>query len=231
MSKSISRLVFDFETEQFNDLFRYATSPQERIRHAPKLRVACVLNMVSGSYSYYLPGTADKLIARLLKADQIISYNGKGFDMLVLQRHHRLSKKAAALINSHHIDLCQEVERLAGRRCKLDELARLNLNEKKHTDGRQMSSLNMSALRLACQSDVSQTHRIFLKWKDGSLQLPPPKWRNSGSGDIPLIHLHLPNPFPYAYIDQDTEDMTEGQLAEYLAGTWGVRSDGTLVEM
>jgi len=92
-------LIFDFETEQFTDSFRYAIGIDQKIKFAPKLRVACVYNLNTGKYTYYRPGTTDKLIARLLNADFIVSFNGKCFDLLVLQRHHRLGKRKADQLN------------------------------------------------------------------------------------------------------------------------------------
>jgi len=219
-------LIFDFETEQFTDSFRYAIGIDQKIKFAPKLRVACVYNLNTGKYTYYRPGTTDKLIARLLNADFIVSFNGKCFDLLVLQRHHRLGKRKADQLNRKHIDLCEEVKTMSSRRWSLNKLARLNLGEAKHTNGREMTSLNLAALKIACRSDVSQTYRIFLKWMDGSLMIPKETSRRAATVDIPLIHHHLPNPFPYNYIDLDLDDMTEGQMAEYLAGTWGILDDG-----
>lgn len=220
-------LVFDFETEQFTDSFRYAIGIDQKIEFAPKLRVACVYNISSGKYTYYRSGTINKLIARLLNADFIVSFNGKCFDLLVLQRHHRLGKRRADQLNRKHIDLCEEVETMSSRRWSLNKLSRLNLGEAKHTNGREMASLNLAALKIACRSDVSQTHRIFLKWMDGSLIVPENTFcrKSQVRGDRPLVHSHLPDPFPYQYVDQDCEDMTEGQMAEYLAGTWGILDD------
>ena len=52
--------------------------------------------------------------------------------------------------------------------------------------------------------------------------------RDDDIDDMLLIHHHLP---PGRYIMLDTTDMTEGQLSEYMAGTWGVNEDGDYVEM
>jgi RNase_H superfamily len=220
------QVVFDFETEPFTDQFRYSNGA-ERFRYAPKLRLACVFDIKSKRYSYYEPTSIDALITVLMKADQVISFNGKNFDLLVLQRHYRLRKSDLAEINRRHLDLCEEVERVAGMRFSLDKLSRKNLGESKHTKGREMVSLGTESLRAACMSDVSQTYRLYLKFSDGSLRLPESGGyeRASAKDERILIHHHLPDPFPYQYIDQDCSEMTEGQMAEYLAGTWGILND------
>lgn len=222
------RLVFDFETELFNDRFKYASCLDEKRKHAPKLRLACIFDTSTGKYTYYRPQSVPRMIARLLKAEEIVSFNGKNFDLLVLRRHHRLSKRDADRLNRKHIDLCEEVEQEAGHRLSLDKLSKINLGERKHTDGRRMSSLDLAGLRVACMSDVSQTYRLFLKFVEGSLMIPEntPRSGLPARSDSPLIHSHLPDPFPYQYIDLDCDDMTEGEMAEYLAGTWGILDDG-----
>ncbi len=221
------QLVFDFETERFGDEFHHAIGA-DRVKFAPRLRIACVYDTATKEYSYFEPKDARVLIARLESADQIISFNGKSFDLLVLQRHHRLSKTAVDSLNRNHIDLCEEVENEIGYRLSLDKLSRINLGERKHTNGREMSALDLADLRVACRSDVSQTHRLFQKLVDGSLVIPENTFRRRAQArsDMPLIHSHLPDPFPYQYIDLDCDDMTEGESAEYLAGTWGILNDG-----
>ena len=221
------RLVFDLETAQFSETFRHCFG-EGKIHFAPKLRLGCVYDMSRKDYTFYEPKQAKKLIEDLLGADEIISFNGKNFDLLVLQRHHRLSKRAVIQLNKKHIDLCEEVECKVGYRLSLDKLSRMNLGEKKHTQGREMFSMNMEELRAACRSDVSQTHRLLVRHEEGTLCYPERQFR-SGEGsksDRPLIHSHLPDPFPYEYLDLDCEDLSEGELAEYLAGTWGILNDG-----
>ena len=88
-------------------------------------------------------------------------------------------------------------------------------------DGREMASLDLEALKPSRQSDISQTYQLYLKWRDGSLKFPEGMTRDDCfDDDICLIHSHLP---PGRYIMLDTSDMTDGQMAEYLAGTWGIR--------
>ncbi len=222
-----TQLVFDFETEQFCDEFHHAIGA-DRVKFAPKLRIACVYDIHTNQYSYFEQKSADTLVTVLMNADEIVSFNGKNFDLLVLQRHHGLSQNDADAMNRKHIDLCEEVEREVGYPLKLDKLSRINLEERKHTNGREMSALDLADLRAACRSDVSQTYRLFQKLVEGSLIIPMNTFRSRAEvrSDRPLIHSHLPDPFPYEYIDLDCDDMSEGELAEYLAGTWGILDDG-----
>jgi hypothetical protein len=149
---------------------------------------------------------------------------------LVLSRHYGLSTVDRKQLNAEHHDLLSIVEEATGFRAKLDRMTRLNLGEGKKVDSRKTASLDIEALKRACQSDISQTYRLYLKWRDGSLQFPTGMTRDDDIYDYDacLIHSHLP---PGRYIMLDTNDMTEGQLAEYLAGTWGINEDGEFVEM
>jgi hypothetical protein len=223
------RLVFDFETEPFSDEFYKASSPAARLKHAPKLRIGGVYDEANDSYTFYEPADAPALIAHLKGADEIVSFNGRNFDLLVLSRHHGLSATDRKRLNAKHHDLLEIVVGEIGFRVSLNNLAQRNLGERKMVGGKEMANLDITTLAEACCSDISQTHRLYLKWLNGTLDLPRNMQRHDDIfEDLPLIHHHLP---PGRYMTLDLEDMTEGQMAEYLAGTWGVTEDGEFVEM
>jgi hypothetical protein len=83
--KGRKRLVFDFETKPFSKRFHDATSRKGRLKHAPKMRIGGVYDVANKTYTFYGPADASALIAHLKSADEIISYNGKNFDLLVLK--------------------------------------------------------------------------------------------------------------------------------------------------
>jgi hypothetical protein len=232
--KGTRTVVFDLETEAFTEAFRSASSEEERLEHAPKMRICCAYDSAAHAYTFYASELAGDLIEHLRSADAIVSYNGKAFDLLVLSRHYGLSRARCAELNAKHHDLLEMVEGNFGRRVGLDDLARENLGERKRVRGRRMADLDMEELKLACQSDVSQTHRLHTKWVDGSLRFPTVLSKRQESDDFDdfdLIHSHLPNDRKYILLTgEELEDMTEGQQADYLAGLWGIDEDGNFVQ-
>lgn len=221
------RVCFDIETEPFSEEFRNAGSSDERKRFAPKMRVACVYSESSNAYSFFTPDRANQLIEVLQNADEVITFNGKNFDILVLRKHHGLKGKVP--LRGKHIDLYEIMTAEAGFRVSLDQASRLNLNEPKHTSGRDMSSLNLMALQNACQSDVSQTYRLWIAHDNGTLRVPERKQRHFDKQDIlgGPGH-HMPSLCPIChdvgcleFVESDTDEMTDGQFAEYMAGTQG----------
>jgi len=166
----VRRIVFDIETEPFTKAFRKAKSVATKIKHAPKLRLACAYIEDTGEYRYFVPETAAKLVALLQRAKEIVSFNGQGFDIPVLQRHYKL--KGPVPKKRIHTDLHLIMSDVAQHRISLDRAALLNLNEKKHTDGREMGELNLEELKVACRSDVWQTYRLFKLFETGKLKIP-----------------------------------------------------------
>ena len=231
-SKSIKRVCFDIETELFDDSFRFAKDLETRLKHIPKMRVACVFD--ESVWKYFLPSEAQQLIQLLLDADEVISFNGKVFDELVLRKHHGMNKKMPK--KGKHIDLLEEVAKGGKRWISLDNLAKENLGEGKHTGGRNMADLDIEALKVACHSDVWQTYRLWKLWKIGKLQIPERKlnfrsrWQNvDGSLDVGPGH-HMPDFCPHCHSintltlldeDEDEDEMSEGQTSDYEAGLWG----------
>jgi hypothetical protein len=70
-----TRIVFDVETEQFTQDFRQAKDIKARLAHAPKMRLACAFDGVR--WMYFLPSEVPELAALLLKADEVVTFNGK----------------------------------------------------------------------------------------------------------------------------------------------------------
>ncbi len=262
------RIIFDIETVPFSDEFKNARSQEKRLEFAPRMRVACALDVrlrslrvaredagsrsvhciidlsdrnvlkAGGRYHYFTPAQSRELIDLLMGADQIVSFNGKRFDLLVLRRHHGLTAKAFATLNRkrRHIDLWEIFTDRCERRVSLDAMARLNLGEGKMVSGRDMAELSLKELKRACRSDVRQTYRLLKLHEAGKIRLPASREQYRGSrqddddGYGPEPHCHLPGS-PGDYMPLDTSEMSEGQEAMYLAGMWGVTWSGRLVEM
>jgi len=221
--------VYDIETEPFSEKFKDAKDVKSRLKNAPKPRVMVVYSSESDKYH---PFTFDQLSAgveMLLSSDVIVSYNGETFDELVLIKSGHLSEPIGSG-TPKSLDLLKELNKFHGYRAKLGALAKLNFGEKKHTLGRKMSEIVGEELIEACKSDVSQTKRLYEMYLQGidSIKYPTSRQRNylmQEAGPAPFDHLatgcfECGSPWGF-FVQEDTEDMTDGQLAEYMAGTWG----------
>jgi hypothetical protein len=191
------------------------------------MRVACVFD--GTDWKYFLPSESAELITLLRKADEIISFNGKAFDELVLRKHYRLV--GGFPTKGKHVDLFALIAKKEDRWVSLHRLAQLNLGERKHTKGRAIGSLDIEALKEACRSDVWQTYRLWEMWRKGTLKIPEQVARDrrepEDDFDVGPGH-HMPDLCPRChavgtliFIEYDTDEMSEGQLADYLAGVSG----------
>ncbi|WCE94930.1 ribonuclease H-like domain-containing protein [Acidithiobacillus ferriphilus] len=134
----------------------------------PQPRVCVCYDSLSDKYETYLPDDFHLLYKKLLKRN-ILSFNGKSFDINVVlknlgrNKHDPLSKK------KNHYDLLDLIHNKEGKRYKLDDLSRANLGERKHTDGRKMKDMSTEKLTEACRSDVWQTYRLMAKFLSGEM--------------------------------------------------------------
>jgi hypothetical protein len=223
-AKNPLRVCFDIETEAFSRKFESARTTEGRLRHAPKMRIACAFD--GTKWTYYLPSDAAALIQLLEGADEVITFNGMAFDELVLRKHHKLPPRVLA-DRKKHIDLYAIIKAETNRSVSLHRLARENLGEPKHTKGRQMANLDIEALKVACRSDVWQTYRLWEMWARGSINIPIPNIRSHDGTCIGPGH-HMPTLCPSCHavgtvelLEHDMDDMSDGQLSDYLAGLYG----------
>ena len=98
-----------------------------------------------------------------------------------------------------------------------------------------MESLDLDALKVACRSDVSQTYRLWKLHTEGRLQAPAGfarAWGSRSGSDLiggprsfmPQFCPHCHDVGSMVFVDwdgDDDDDLTEGQFAEYMAGTQG----------
>lgn len=221
-------VAFHIETEPFSAQFNDAQSDATRKKYAPKMRVACVYDEKENKHLYFEPHEADDLVRILQEASEVISFNGKRFDVLVLRRHYKLRGKVP--LKGRHIDIHEILTGHAGFKVSLDKAVSINFGEKKHTDGRSKESLDIEELKEACRSDVNQTYRLWIEHNNGTLKNPVKSRRSRGERiDLgPSPGHHMPELCPNChdvgsleFIEWDTEEMTDGQFAEYIAGTQG----------
>lgn len=101
----MSRVVFDLETEPFTEAFKAAQTLEERVAHAPRLRLGCAYVEDRDEYRYYDPEQTPEPINVLRDAGEVVTFNGNRFDLLVLARHHGLRERLPA--HGGHVDLCE----------------------------------------------------------------------------------------------------------------------------
>lgn len=222
MKRVKRRIVFDIETYPFSKQFKQAKTSNERLRLAPKMRVACVYDESINKYSYYLPQTAKKLIATLKSADEVISFNGKNFDLLVLSCHYKLQGKVPK--EGKHIDLHEIMSSEVGRLVSLDHAVRINFNEHKQVEGREMVNLDLPALKKACRSDVEQTYRLWKLYIERELKYPESRRGLIDVGPSPgdyMPRICSRCGSSVQFLPSNTENMSEGQLVEYESGLRG----------
>jgi hypothetical protein len=224
--KRIRRVVFDIETELFPPEFRAARSNRERVKLVPRMRVACVFEEHTGRFRYFTERQVSALIDVLAEANEVVSYNGSRYDLLVLRRHYSLANRIPK--KGRHTDLATILSRRAGFNVKLNRAALLNLGESKHTWGRETAKLNLQALKRAARSDVWQTYRLWRLYKQGALRYPlrpMPDDDDSEFGRIAASHVSIPVRCPFCEaqntlhpIEPDFANVTDGQAADYEAG-------------
>lgn len=222
---SIGVVCFDIETFPISLDFKAAKSIKSRKKIVPKMRLACVYLENTDSYEFYSPSEAVDLIKLLNSADKVISFNGKKFDLLVLESYCQ-SKDEVCRIR-HHVDLFEVFKEKSGFKVSVDKASQLNLGESKHTLGRDIHKCSIKEIKEACMSDVSQTYRLWKRYESNDLKFPSKtKWPfRSKEGDHDTVGQFLPpgqdsilDILLMAGIDDPFEVLTEGQFADAIAG-------------
>lgn len=226
----MSRIVFDIETEPFSQEFKDAETKANRRTYAPNPRLACAYIHQKHQYRFFQTKQMHDLIDLLQNCEEVISFNGRQFDFLVLEKYS--GKRIQLKRGAKHTDMHEIMTKKSNFRVSLHLAVRVNFGEKKHTDGRKMTDLDMTALQTACKSDVNQTFRLWKKYRAGSLVFPKKSFRRTSRGEDAIFGIgpgmYMPFECPNCkmvgcleFIEEDPDEMTEGQAVEYLAGTWG----------
>lgn len=163
-------VVFDIETQLFSKSFLDAQrNGVDMFDYMPAPRVCVCYDALSDDYEIYLPDDFHLLYNKLLGRN-ILSFNGKNFDINVILKHLGKNKSDTLANKENHYDLLELVHIKQGKRYKLDDLVRVNLGERKHTDGRKMEEMHIEKLIEACRSDVRQTYRLMKRFLSEGLK-------------------------------------------------------------
>lgn len=167
-------IVFDIETKQFCENFiKYQKLGGARIKeYYPEIRViSCVYVIDKNLYqkSFYSHQVLE-FLKLMRKFDLIISFNGKAFDLPVIQNH--LGYKHPLKLKGTHVDILSEIHLKTSKRVSLDTIVKLNLIGAKKVKGRDMDSFDLEELTEACLSDVKQTYIIYRLMESNSILMP-----------------------------------------------------------
>lgn len=149
----MDQIVFDIETkESFEDVGG---------RNPEKLSVSCV-----GIYSYnrdefraFTESELNEFWPWLASAELIIGYNSNYFDIPILARYWSQIDKIQSL------DLHEEIQKSAGHRAKLDDIAQATLGSRKSGNGLEAIKMfqegRIEELKKYCLNDVKITKEIY----------------------------------------------------------------------
>ncbi len=119
-------VYFDLETKRtFNDVGGYDK------KGAMGMSIGVIYSTADGAYEIFPEARTDALVARLQKADLVVGYNTISFDYEVLMGYVALD--LAHMLPS--LDLLVEIEKVLGRRLKLEDVAQGSLGVGKVADG------------------------------------------------------------------------------------------------
>jgi len=118
------KLVFDIETSNiFQDVG--SNNPADL-----DISVVCIYEYENDKYSSFLQEDFNKLWPIIENTDQFITFNGDHFDIPLLDKYY-----PGDLFKIKSVDLLKEMQKSAGRRMKLDQIAEGTLNTHKSGHG------------------------------------------------------------------------------------------------
>lgn len=118
------KLVFDIETSNiFQDVG--SNNPADL-----NISVVCIYEYETDKYSSFLQEDFNKLWPIIENTDQFITFNGDHFDIPLLDKYY-----PGDLFKIKSVDLLKEMQKSAGRRMKLDQIAEGTLNTNKSGHG------------------------------------------------------------------------------------------------
>jgi DEAD/DEAH box helicase domain-containing protein len=146
------------------------------------IAIACIHDSETDSYSSYLESELPKLWPILERTDMLVGYNSDHFDVPLLNKYY-----PGDLTKIKSLDLMVEVQKVLGRRLRLDAISEGTLGIKKSGSGSQSLQWwragEIDKVRQYCLKDVEITKRIY----DYALQKGGVKYKELGrSRDVKL---------------------------------------------
>lgn len=150
----MKKVVFDIETrDSFQEVG--SNNPADL-----SVSVVGVYEYESDSYSTFLAEELSQLWPIFENADMLITFNGEHFDIPLLNKYY-----SGDLFKIKSLDLLKEVQKSAGRRMKLDQIAEGTLGVRKSGDGmdaiRWWRSGEIEKIKKYCLNDVRITKDVY----------------------------------------------------------------------
>lgn len=145
----MSEIVFDIET--YGDI---------RDHSSLKVTVVSLCDLSTGEYRSFDEHELGELWPILEKAERLIGYNSLYFDVPILNKYY-----TGDLTSIPHLDLLKVIKESAGKRFKLDDIAKATLQIQKSADGLQAlrwyEEGRIDEIKKYCEQDVKVTKEIY----------------------------------------------------------------------
>jgi len=142
-------VVFDIET--YGDI---------KDRANIKVTVVSVYEYETDTYRSFDEHQLNDLWPILEKAERIIGYNSKGFDAPILDKYYPGDINVIP-----HLDLLEKIKESAGKRFKLDDIAKATLEISKSADGlaaiKWYEEGKIDEIKKYCEQDVKVTKEVY----------------------------------------------------------------------
>lgn len=147
-------VVFDIETQ--NSFIEVGAGNHKAL----KISVVAIFDYATGEFKAFREENLKDLWPYLERAERLIGYNSKYFDIPVLQNYY-----PGDLLKIPHLDLLEEIKKAIGIRIKLDDVARATLNTKKSGHGLQATEWfkqgEWEKIEKYCIDDVRITRDVY----------------------------------------------------------------------
>lgn len=164
-----------------------------------ELTVVVIHDSEANEYSAYFKEDLPKLWPILERTDMLIGFNSDAFDIPLLSRYY-----PGDLKHIHSLDLLAEVQKVLGRRIRLQSLAEATLGKGKSGDGLKAGEWwkegKKEKVREYCIEDVRITRELYdyavkngvLKYKDlrtiRDIKLDTAHWNTNGKETPSMTH-------------------------------------------
>lgn len=164
-----------------------------------ELTVVAIHDSATGEYSSYFKEELHKLWPIMERADMLIGFNSDTFDIPLLNRYY-----PGDLTHLRSLDMLSEVQKVLGRRIRLQSLAQATLGKGKSGDGLKASEWwkegKKEKVREYCIEDVRLTRELYdyalthgvLKYKDlrdiRDIKLNTSLWEKKVEGAPAMTH-------------------------------------------
>lgn len=151
----LNKIVLDLETQKsFDEVGGRGKN------HLLKISVCGIYEYAKDKYSIYEEQEIPKLASILQTADQIIGFNNRSFDSVVLQPYLNFN-----IFDIPHLDILEEIEKAFGKRLSLETIAQGSLGHGKSGKGLEAILFfrqgKMAELKKYCLDDVKITKQVY----------------------------------------------------------------------